>query len=115
MNQILQENKLHENRMKRGAFDGIGWLANKLFGVMDADHANILQTDIAECKTNLNHATDLLKRQTNTVELTANIMKSLQTESASNLKRVVDAVETAINTTELNKTHNQVLGWIMYI
>lgn len=66
MNQLLKENKLHDVRTKRVAFDGIGWLSHKLFGLMDAEHAKVLETDIAKCKNDANHVMELIKRQSTT-------------------------------------------------
>ncbi|KAL4711011.1 hypothetical protein ACJJTC_017976 [Scirpophaga incertulas] len=62
-------------REKRGLINGIGNIANSLFGVLDDKFAEKYETDIENININQNHLLNMLKNQTSILEAQNNIIK----------------------------------------
>lgn len=61
-------------RQKRGLINGVGYLANSLFGVLDERFCEKYEQDIKKISLNENHLQNLLKNQTSIIEAQANIL-----------------------------------------
>ncbi|KAG7297354.1 hypothetical protein JYU34_019327 [Plutella xylostella] len=61
-------------RTKRGYFDGVGRVANSLFGVLDDRFAQQYQQDIEHVKVNEQHLLTMLKNHTSILEVHNNII-----------------------------------------
>ncbi|KAJ0172877.1 hypothetical protein K1T71_011053 [Dendrolimus kikuchii] len=72
-NSILQ-NQISK-RQKRGLINGVGYLANSLFGVLDDSFAQKYEKDIQQITQNENHLQQLFKNQTSVLEAQYNIMR----------------------------------------
>lgn len=62
-------------RITRGLVDGVGYLANSLFGVLDARFAEQYKKDIETLHNNRDHLLNLIKGQTSIIEAHNNILK----------------------------------------
>lgn len=71
-NTLLQ---YHNSRHKRGLINGIGYVANSLFGVLDERFAKQYEKDIIHITQNENHLQRLIKNQTSIVEAEYNILQ----------------------------------------
>lgn len=65
-------------RLPRGLINGVGFLANKLFGVLDQDFAEQYERDIENIKGNEKHLALLWKNQTSIVEGEFNLIKRVE-------------------------------------
>lgn len=75
-NNILIDNKMkHETRVRRGLINGVGYLANSLFGVLDEQFAEQYQRDINLIRQNEKHLGALWKNQTSIIEAEHNLLK----------------------------------------
>lgn len=63
------------SRFKRGLVNGVGYLANSLFGVLDERFAEKYRQDIEIVQQNENHLLSLIKNQTSIIEAHNNILK----------------------------------------
>ncbi|CAK1554378.1 unnamed protein product [Leptosia nina] len=61
-------------RQRKGIINGVGYLANTLFGVLDDRFLQKYQQDIDNIQGNRNHLTQLLKNQTSVIEAQNNIL-----------------------------------------
>lgn len=71
---ILLRNQIGR-RKKRGLVNGVGYLANTLFGVLDERFARQYEKDIEKISLNENHLQLLLKNQTSVIEGQYNILR----------------------------------------
>lgn len=62
-------------RQRRGLINGIGYVANSLFGVLDERFAEQYKKDIQLVKQNERHLANLLRNQTSIVEAEYNVLK----------------------------------------
>ena len=62
-------------RQRRGLINGIGYVANSLFGVLDERFAEQYKKDIQLVKQNQRHIDNLLRNQTSIVEAEYNVLK----------------------------------------
>ncbi|KAL0829413.1 hypothetical protein ABMA28_004186 [Loxostege sticticalis] len=67
--------RYQNKRLKRGLVNGIGYLANSLFGVLDERFADQYKNDIETIVHNENHLRNLIKNQTLIIESEYNIIK----------------------------------------
>lgn len=77
-NNVLLEQKLSITRQRRGLINGIGSIANSLFGVLDQNFAEKYEQDIASINKNEKHLALLWKNQTSIVEAENNILKRVE-------------------------------------
>ncbi|VVD05396.1 unnamed protein product [Leptidea sinapis] len=66
-------------RRRRRIVNGVGYLANELFGVLDSRFAEQYTQDIEIIKSNEKHLAKLWKNQTPVFEIEFNVLKNLQT------------------------------------
>lgn len=71
-------NLVSVRRVKRGAVDVIGNLANSLFGVLGSNYEEKMSETIRQLKSDDNHLDKLIKNQTSLIDSTINIMKQTQ-------------------------------------
>ncbi|CAH0724546.1 unnamed protein product, partial [Brenthis ino] len=64
-----------DKRRRRGLINGVGYIANSLFGVLDDHFAEQYKQDIQLTRDNENHLALLLKNQTSVLEVEYNILK----------------------------------------
>lgn len=79
-NSILMSHNQNMNgptgqRIKRGLINGVGSIANSLFGVLDQNFADKYEQDIKLIKKNQKHLAALWKNQTSVVEAEFNLLK----------------------------------------
>lgn len=72
-NRLLLDRNVH--RQKRGLINGIGYIANSLFGVLDDRFAEQYKKDVEKIGINENHLQDLMRNQTSVLESEYNILK----------------------------------------
>lgn len=65
-------------RRRRGLINGVGYLANGLFGVLDSRFAEQYAKDIDSIRRNENHLSHLWKNQTSVIEAEFNLMKEMK-------------------------------------
>lgn len=70
-----QTNTNSRQRKRRGLINGIGYVANSLFGVLDEQFAEKYEKDIATIRSNEHHLAALWKNQTSVVEAEFNLLK----------------------------------------
>lgn len=75
-NELLMNQHLNEHyRQRRGFINGVGYLANSLFGVLDEHFAEKYSQDIELVKHNEQYLVSLWKNQTSIVESEYNLLK----------------------------------------
>lgn len=79
---------LPTQRIKRGAVNIVGNIANSLFGILDSEYAQQMVTTIETVKKNENHLQHLLKNQTSILDSTINILKQDQTAIKGKFNRL---------------------------
>lgn len=81
---LNQQNGEHvvRQRRRRGLINGVGYLANSLFGVLDARFAEQYEKDIKLLQDNQKHIMNLWRNQTSVVESENNLLK--RTENVMN-------------------------------
>lgn len=99
----------HLRRRKRGFINGVGYLANSLFGVLDQHFAEQYQNDITLIRDNEKHLLQLFKNQTSIIEAENNILKRTE-DSINNQYKIIN--QHIIN---LQKQTNTVKQEIMYM
>lgn len=75
---LLGQRNLTRARSKRGIINGVGYLANTLFGVLDEHFAEQYQRDINAIRQNENHMRALWKNQTSVIEGEYNVLKRME-------------------------------------
>lgn len=74
-NILLAPHKHLSGRNKRGLIDGVGYVANSLFGILDQRFAEQYQNDIQNIQKNENYLLELARNQTSIVEIENTILK----------------------------------------
>lgn len=82
---LKDENKLLKGRVKRGAVNVVGNIANSLFGVLDSNYAEEMSTTINTIKENEHHLKRLLMNQTSIIDATLNVFKQDELRIKQNL------------------------------
>jgi hypothetical protein len=95
---LLTPHKHLSARKKRGLIDGVGYVANSLFGILDQRFADKYQKDIKAVKNNENYLLELIQNQTSIVELENTVLK----KSEENIKRQFNVIEDFMNNTNAN-------------
>lgn len=112
---LINPHKHLSNRKKRGLVDGVGYLANSLFGILDQNFAEKYQNDIKSIQNNENYLRDLIKNQTSIVELENQILK----KSETNIQRQFDIIDSFVNQTNMNiasiETEMEIISATTYI
>ncbi|KAF9404877.1 hypothetical protein HW555_014121, partial [Spodoptera exigua] len=100
-------------RRKRGLINGVGYLANDLFGVLDERFAEQYKQDIQSIHDNEDHLLSLLKQQTTVIEAEYNILKrngqaiNKQHKMLNTLSIKLDKIENVLlNESERNRIMN---------
>ncbi|XP_022834733.1 uncharacterized protein LOC111362308 [Spodoptera litura] len=93
---LLAPHKHLGDRKKRGLIDGIGYVANSLFGVLDQRFADKYQKDIQAIQNNENYLLELLKNQTSIVELQNQVLK----KNEQNIQRQFALIDVFMNETD---------------
>lgn len=75
---MINDSFMTNKRRRRGLIDGVGYVANSLFGVLDQRFAEKYEKDIDLLKNNENHLYNLWKNQTSVVEAEFNVMKRME-------------------------------------
>lgn len=73
-NRLLLGKQTGHDRQKRGLINGVGYLANSLFGVLDEHFAEKYEQDITLVRQNEHHLAALFKNQTSIIEAEYNMM-----------------------------------------
>lgn len=89
-----------KTRQRRGLINGIGNLANTLFGVLDDRFAKQYEMDIEKITANENHLQLLLKNQTNIIEAENNILQRNEAIMNKQLTMVQSHLQEISRTTE---------------
>lgn len=101
-NDILLEPSKHLSRKKRGLIDGVGYVANSLFGILDQHFATKYESDIQAIQENEGHLLSLIKNQTSIVQLENEALK----RNEDNIYRQFQAINDTLQqvNASLNKT-----------
>ncbi|KAL0838691.1 hypothetical protein ABMA28_016761 [Loxostege sticticalis] len=100
-NNVLMQQKCDtRSRRRRGLIDGVGYIANSLFGVLDERFAEKYEQDIKLIKDNQKHLASLWKNQTSVVAAEFNLLK--RTEDIMNkhhkiINKKINQLVNAIN------------------
>ncbi|CAG9113625.1 unnamed protein product [Plutella xylostella] len=98
-NSILLSPNYHlMKRKKRGLINGVGYVANSLFGVLDQRFADKYQEDIQTMQNNQNYLLQLIKNQTSIVELENTILK----KSEKNIQKQFSIIDDYMKQTDEN-------------
>ncbi|KOB75364.1 Uncharacterized protein OBRU01_07656 [Operophtera brumata] len=96
MEEVEHYNKLllaqNIRRQRRGLINGIGYVANSLFGVLDDRFAEQYKQDVEKIANNENHLQDLIKNQTSVLESEYNILKRNEKAMAQQFKFIKDQI-----------------------
>ncbi|XP_028176630.1 uncharacterized protein LOC114364612 [Ostrinia furnacalis] len=110
-NRILLKNQLKQNtRKRRGLINGVGYLANTLFGVLDDRFVEQYEKDIGLIHQNEKHLAELWKNQTSIVEAEYNLLKRTEitiqkqhkmiNQHLINLEKATNEMKLAISASE---------------
>ncbi|KAI5638999.1 baculovirus F protein domain-containing protein [Phthorimaea operculella] len=98
---LLTQHFTEHSRQRRGLINGVGYLANSLFGVLDQRFAEQYARDIALIKQDQAHLKNLWTNQTSVVELEDNLVKRME-EITSKQHKLVNkhliSLDKAVNT-----------------
>ena len=111
-NEVIVNADAGHLRSKRGAFDIVGTVANKLFGVLDVEYADKMATTIRTIGRNEKALSNLLNNHTLIMETTANVLKRTQDQvnqqfakfdkHLNEIKLKVDQVDTYFKQQEIH-------------
>lgn len=73
--ELRDNNFLLKGRIKRGAINVVGNVANSLFGILDSNYAEQMSNTINAVRENENHLKQLLINQTSIIDTTLNVFK----------------------------------------
>ncbi|KAH9638504.1 hypothetical protein HF086_007474 [Spodoptera exigua] len=93
-------NTYSKRRHRRGLINGIGYVANSLFGVLDDQFAQKYEKDIDTIRVNENHLAELWKNQTSVVEAEFNLLKRTEDTMEHHHKLIhqkLNRIETSLN------------------
>jgi hypothetical protein len=74
---LISKQSVH-GRQKRGLINGVGYLANSLFGVLDDQFAEKYERDITLVRQNDRHLASLFQNQTSIIKAEYNMMKRME-------------------------------------
>jgi hypothetical protein len=86
------------DRKKRGLIDGVGYITNSLFGILDQRFAEKYKSDIENVHNNENFLLELIKNQTSIVEMENKVLK----KNEVNIKEQFEVIENFMNQTDIN-------------
>lgn len=89
----------HGIRSKRGLVNGIGYVANSLFGVLDERFAEKYHKDIKKLQINENHLLRLYKQHTSIIEGEYNLLKrneQIMTQQFATINKYITGMENKI-------------------
>lgn len=95
-----QKSDTRSRRRRRGLIDGVGYVANSLFGVLDERFADKYEKDISLIKANQKHLASLWKNQTSVVEAEFNLLKrteSIMDKHHKIINKRLNQLENSIN------------------
>ncbi|CAG9132520.1 unnamed protein product [Plutella xylostella] len=95
-NLLLVPQRHLSGRNKRGLVNGVGYVANSLFGILDQRFADKYQDDIQAVQTNENYLLELIKNQTSITELENLTLKKQE----SNIRRQFALINKYMNETD---------------
>nr|XP_049702276.1 uncharacterized protein LOC126055742 [Helicoverpa armigera] len=109
---LLTQHFIEHSRRRRGLINGIGYLANGLFGVLDERFAEQYAQDIELIKRNEAHLKNLWSNQTSVVESEYNLIKRMEKMVAMQHKVInkhLNSLDKALNTiqAEVNEITKQ--------
>uniref|UniRef100_A0A2H1VPI7 SFRICE_041189 n=1 Tax=Spodoptera frugiperda TaxID=7108 RepID=A0A2H1VPI7_SPOFR len=101
-NQMLLGQHVNDQRarQRRGLIDGVGYLANSLFGVLDARFADQYRKDIMLLRDNQRHIASYWKNQTSIIEVEYNLLKRTEQTMMKQHKMVsqhIFSIDKALN------------------
>ncbi|XP_075167719.1 uncharacterized protein LOC142239847 [Haematobia irritans] len=102
----LDNRLLRKSRIRRGAINVVGNLANSLFGILDSEYAEQMSATIRNMKTDDTVMLKLLRDQTSVINSTLNVVKQSMTTTKHNFEQM----EKELN--ELNKREHAISGEI---
>lgn len=102
-NELLRSQRITQHRFKRGLIDGVGYVANSLFGVLDQHFAEQYEQDIDTIQHNENHLLQLLKNQTSVLETENNIVQRNEATMAKQFTLINDHLKSLENKTLKDK------------
>ncbi|KAH9645554.1 hypothetical protein HF086_005203 [Spodoptera exigua] len=94
---LLAPHKHLSYRSKRGLIDGVGYVANSLFGILDQRFADEYHKDIQNVQKNEDYILRLLKNQTSIVEIENDILK----KNEDNINRQFTLINNFMNETDI--------------
>ena len=100
-------------RKRRGLIDGVGYVANSLFGILDQQFANQYQKDISLIRENQKHLATLWRNQTSVVEAEYNLLK--RTEDTINkqhkiINQHLNNLSNAVNSMNKDIIHEELMN-----
>ncbi|KAG7299296.1 hypothetical protein JYU34_016216 [Plutella xylostella] len=98
---LTQRPSVYDRRHRRGLINGIGNLANNLFGILDDKFASKYERDISLIRENENHLAKLWKNQTSVVEAEFNLMKRMESfinKQHKSINQRLSSFENTMNT-----------------
>lgn len=110
LNEITHRNNLLTNiqtsRKKRGLINGVGYIANSLFGVLDEEFAKKYEKDIKLIQIREDHLFTLFKNQTSIMEAENNIIKRNEATMNKNFITINEHMQQI--TSDMNKFQNNI-------
>lgn len=97
-NVLLAPHKQLSSRKKRGLIDGVGYVANSLFGVLDQRFADQYHMDIQTMQKNENYLLQLIQNQTSIIEIENEVLK----RNEENLNQQFTLINKFMNETDIN-------------
>ncbi|KAJ0169306.1 hypothetical protein K1T71_015190 [Dendrolimus kikuchii] len=100
---MLYQQFEERTRQRRGLVNGVGYVANSLFGVLDERFAEQYKNDIQLVKQNERHLAQLLRNQTSVIEAEYNILKRTEQNIQSQHKTIntrLIQLDNAVSTTK---------------
>ncbi|KAG6445988.1 hypothetical protein O3G_MSEX004173, partial [Manduca sexta] len=85
---LLSQQFTPRARSRRGLINGIGYVANSLFGVLDERFAEKYEQDIKFIKDNENHLALLWKNQTSVIEAQFNLLRRMESVMEKHHKQI---------------------------
>ncbi|XP_055374865.1 uncharacterized protein LOC129607724 [Condylostylus longicornis] len=89
-NQLLFSSSSFINRKQRGLINGVGNLANFLFGVLDDNYAKHAEKEILNVKANEKYLLNLMKNQTSVIEATEHLIYQIVSLFAQYISLTID-------------------------
>ncbi|KAI5633923.1 baculovirus F protein domain-containing protein [Phthorimaea operculella] len=106
---LLTPHKHLGNRKRRGLINGIGALANDLFGILDSRFAEKYENDIQSIQNNENYLLDLIRNQTTIVELENKALKKNEDSIKQQLTLMDDFVKQTDANIEKIESHLEIV------